>query len=381
MRLPRFAGLFLFAVFILAARVSAATFTDEMNGIQNTAETQYFGLISFSGSTLGLSDSSMLTFSSAASPLGYALYRVNGAESVTVGIYTGYGTRVSQGDNAPVLGQGGGQALWSRSENAVYSNFGGVSWRLELDKMMYPAFSPFNAPLPQDIKGYGLNIYASSELDTLLPVSVTKSIKEATGLLCYEEYTALLPASARFVKVEINDVTLLPTSGGVAVPNRFYTRLASVMISGEALVMGEPAAVVAQPTVPAQPPASEDAKDDKDESSGKALAAKNLPKETEFEAATEMPEKKSASSKFEGTITSSPKSEKKASSKDTAAAETPSRESRRAESVSEFEPPTRDEVYEIRREKSGGLLNSGVTAYIIIVTGALVLLLVFGRNR
>lgn len=380
MRLPGFLGLFLVAVFILAARASAATFTDEMTGVQNTAEIQYFGLNPFSGSTLGLPDTTMHTFSNPASPLGYVIYRVNGAERITVGIYTGNGTCVSQKDNRIVLGQGGEQALWSRSENAVYSGFGGGSWRLMLDDMMYLAFSPLNTPLPPDVKGYGLNIYASSESDTPLSAVVTKSIKEANSSLCYEEYTALIPASARYIKVEVNDVTSIATSSGESVPNRFCTRLASVSLSGGSLVMGEAAAVVDQPSVPARASASGNADDD-DESPEKTLASADFQKGTEFEAAAEVTEKKSASSKFEGTITSSSKAEKKAPSKDTVENKEPSQESKSPESVSETEPPAREEVYEIRREKSGGLLSSGVTAYIIIVAGALVLLLVFGRKR
>lgn len=382
MRLPRFAGLFLVAVIILTVRVSAATFTDGMAAAQNTTEAQYFGLAPFSGNSSGLSDPSMLTFSNTASPLGYVLYRVNGADMVTVGIYTSHGTCVSQTDSNPALGQGSVQALWSWSENAIYSGFGGSFWQAWLDKRNYPEFSLANASLPHDIKGYGVNIYASSESETLLSPVVAKSMKEAGGFLCYEEYTALIPAPAKYVKIEINDVTSIPTSSGGAVQNRLYTRLASVRISGETLVMGEPAKVVNQPSVTVRISDEEgETEYEEDKSSSSSTTTTDLPKGTGLEAASETPEKKSSSSKFEGTITSSSKAEKKASSKEIAKKTEPSQTSELAESVTKIEPPAHEAVYEIRREKNGGLLSSSVTAYIIIVTGTLVLLLVFGRKR
>lgn len=382
MRLPKIAVILLFAVFaifVLPYRVLAASFADDMSNPQNTAEVQYSGLKPYSGSTYGLSDQTLLTFANTSSPQGYVLYRVTGGENITVGVYTFYGTCVAQKEGGLFLGRGTKQALWSKSEDVIYSDFGGSFWRIELDSenMFIPVFTPVSS-LAGDAAGFGLNIYASLGTNKPLPATVTKSVAET---LCYEEYTAVIPSGTQYVKVEINDVSSYPIKGGGSMPNRIYASLASVTISGEALVMGEPAKTEQQPSVGTQTPAY-NYDDEETEIYGGVAAEKVLPPEPEFEDDAVVSSEKSSSSKFEGTITSSSKQEKSQSSK----AETQSgsaksqTESKRAESPAKDEP-TRETVYEIRRESNGGGMSSGVTAYIIIASGALALLLIFGKKR
>lgn len=379
MRLPTFVMFFLVIIITIAAlpcRVLAASFTDDMIISQNTSVAQYSGLKPYPGATYGLSDQTLLTFSNNSSPQGYALYRVNGAESITVGIYTYYGTCVSQKENDLLLSRGTKQALWSKSEDAVYSDFGGSFWRIELDLATRydPVFSPVNS-LAGDVAGFGLNIYASPGSAKPLSAFVTKSVAEE---LCYEEYTAAIPSGAQYVKVEINSVTSYPLKGGGTMPNRIYTSLASVTLSGNALVMGEPAKTERQAVAGAQA-TEDDADDEVTKISGGTLAAKELPAEPEFDDDAGASSEKASSSKFEGTITSSSRQEKSQASKDEAQSDS-SKESKLAESSAKGES-ARETVYEIRRESGGDGMSSGVTVYIIIVSGALALLLIFGKKR
>lgn len=378
MKLLKWTALLFIVVLAVPCRVSAASFIDDMVVLQNTAETQYSGLKYYTGATYGLFDQTLLTVSNPASPQGHALYRVNAAESVTAGIYTTYGTCVLLQETQAMLGLGAKQALWSKSKDAVYSDFGGGIWRVELDleNRYDPVFAAASA-MPSDAVGFGVNLYALPGTGKPLTVTVTKSMSE---VLCYEEYTAMLPAGTQYVKVEINDVTAYPLKGGGTLPNRMNTALASVKISGEALVMGEPAKVTQQQTVPSAAPADEE---EEAEAYSAAYAASDKP-------AQEMPEdgyepeassSKAASSKFEGTITSSSKSEKSQAAQVVVPDEASASSSKRAESAPSRDNDPREAVYEIRRDGDGGGMRSGVTAYIIVVALVLVGLLIFGRRK
>lgn len=374
----KFAVFLLSAVIALTTTVCAATFTDDMALAQNTAETQYLGLRPYSENTFGLSDQSLLTFANTAAPLSGAIYRVNGAETITVGIYTFTGTCIQQSGNGLLLGPGTVQAKKSKSGNEIFSDFNGGAWRLVLNSATIPVFEPADS-LPGDLVGYGLNIYASADggnFGSPLSAYVTRSAPET---LYYEEYTAFIPASAKYIKVEINDVTSFSLVDGGALMNPRYICLALAVISGEALVMGEPEKSVQQPYIITSAPA--DGEDEQPVEEEEAPSVNTMPKIGMFEADEDVPEEKSSSSKFEGTITASSKAQKKASSKeDTQVSEASSQKIESSVSSSSEPEPPREEIYEIRREKSGGLLDSGVTVYIIAAAVALGLLLIFGKG-
>lgn len=375
---------FVIIAMMLPLRVYAAEFADDMSAATGTEAVQYTGLKPYAGNVNQLSDSSMLTFTSIASPKGRVTYRVNNAGEVTAAIYNYRGTAVSQGEDGLVTGQGGIQAKWSGQSNAVYTDIGGMKQLGVNNRTKFYMFLQVVTPPASDVAGYGVNFYFSINGASFLQADakLTRYAQEAT--LYYEEYTAAVPATAKYVAVEINDVTSLPVEGGGYYQidsDAHYTRLASVRISGEGLVMGEPVKETAQlPASVAQPSGQRESREIEVN-----LAANELTPEISEEKESEREEvkEKSSPSKFEGTIVSSSRSEKPQSSKAARDdGEPPPEKAERSQSVSESEPP-RDQtvVYELRREEKGGLLESGVTVYIIVVAGTIVLLVIFGKKR
>lgn len=391
MKMTAFAALFLYGVVSLCVSASAASYTDDMDGLNTDAIKQYSQLsqYSFGRGESAVPDATAATFSGGQLS-AYAQYRVGGATSVVASIYSRCGTFVCQSPDAPgtyilgifrenmdfVMAGNPVQALYCASTNGVYTYEGGLKQMyMDVNGVCY-----FGGAITQpagDVIGYGVNIYYSADGRQFFRAPSKMTYLKSDDGYCYERYTAAVPEAAKYVKVEINDVSSVPLAGGGARPKdkKSQTALASVTITGDKLVMGEP-----EPAAAAMLPGMfadgnyysavrDDSKDVPDEA-GKSEAAKASAKSGE------------ASSKFEGTITSSSKSERAPSSKaeKKSAVETAEPTSA-APSEQANIPPDQTIVNHIQRAAGGTGFNGGVTAYIIIVAGAITALAVMQKRK
>lgn len=366
---------------------SAATYTDDMTAAVSDNVKRYSGFAAYTmrGS---VPDRSVLTFASYAgsSLSAHADYRVEGAETAVVSLYSPCGTFVSQKGSDVYLGVSGGtdgisgqnrqQALLRRGTNEVYTNAGGKGKLYCSDPGL--AIFKFNpvSELPAGLIGYGAHIGYSYDGKSFSDAALTH-----TGLdilqdsLCYERYTAAVPSGAKYIRVEINDVATVPLETGGALQKQGmasrFTMLASVVISGGSLSMGEPEAQVALPSAEYYMGK---------EAASKSAEAGKIP-ETAGESGSSG-NKNSSSSKFEGTITSSSKAGREKEKKQSDAPKSGGKEEKSSSSSTSAED-VRDEtvVYQIRRDENGGLLDGAVTVYIIIVSGVLVLLVLLKRRQ
>lgn len=375
----------------LSAPVSAATYIDNMDSLNGDGVKRYTGLTEHSFSKAAASavpDATALTLSDGRL-VSYADYRVNGAARVTAAIYSQSGTFVSQDNRSQhMLGvykdnmefssfSAFTQALYCAETGGVYTREGGL-------KQMYTDLNAFYFgeiidPPQVELTGYGLNIYYSNDGKSFARVQAEYSYLaySASYACCVESFTAQVPATAKYVRVEINDFAAAPieSGGSYAKDKRLRTALASVTISGAALTAGEPEPGMSLPSGGApQSGASGGYYSAKTDTSKPEASVK-----ADAEGRTE--KTKEPASKFEGTITSSSKAER-SSSKPEATARAASSESGAA-SVSSAEeiPPDETIVYDIRRpgEKTG--FDKGVTAYIIIVSGVILALAVLPKRK
>lgn len=388
MNIKVFAAFFLYAVFLLRFPVPAASYTDEIDSLSPDKVKQYSNLKQhlFSGGASGMPDTTTATFSGAGLS-AYAQYRAEGATSVTAAIYSNSGTFVSRNPENPgtymlgifrenmdfIAGQDTPQALFCEATNGVYTYEGGLKQMFMNIGNTYE-FGGVVTPLSGSVTGYGVNIYYSFDGQQFVraPARLSSLKFDTMKAYCYERYTAEVPESAKYIRAEINDVSSVPlTTGGFRDKGKsLKTALASVMITGNKLVMGEP-----EPKIAIVLPNDAQSAEEKYYSADRELLAKAEKSETAKSG--------EASSKFEGTITSSSKSGRAPSSSkpkkksDTGVSAASSSET---EEQSEIAP---DEtiVHNIHRasEKTG--FNSGVTAYIIIVSGVIVMLAVLQKRK
>ncbi len=383
-----------FALILLTIPAFAATFTDDMTSNAESSASFYYNLKPFSKRATELSDSSMLTFSSGLR--GYVIYAVNGASEVTAGIYTFGGTSVMRGGDGVLIGKGGQQASYYPESDAVFTEVGGLK-QLWVNSAMAYEFLPPQATPSGNKMGFGVNIFYSIDGENLFRANASLGrISQET--FTYEEYIASVPTSARLVIVEINDVTSLPIVGGGYYQNgneARFTKLANVKISGDKLVMGLPepkepvstvlpssSSISSSSSLASKPASKPTSKPASSVAANQVFAAKKLTSEVEeFEQDSEVSDKKSvSSSKFEGTITSSSKSEKSSSSQQThqiqqeaVSIEEPQSSDSSVESSQNMPPRNETIIYEVESEDKEGRFNSVVTVYIVVAVGAIIL--------
>ena len=421
MKVKAFAtGLFIVA-FILNFQAFGRTYVDDMSEFDMNRIKQYSGFIPHRYSLAsGLSDKTVFQFENTGNPSAWAMYRVNDATRVSVAIYsnapcgTFYSPNPQGGPGEYIMGLHPGnvtspvtpsmkQALLSQSTNSVYANDGGSLKQLYYDSAtsMY-LFRPVSQPAG-DLIGFGVNIYHSQNginFTRVQPVLADVSYVENYGL-CYEEYTAAVPSSALYIKVELNDIAFIPASGNEWVPDpmpkiRFnqetcqFMSLASVTIYGVNLTLGEQEPLELEPH---DPPLYDNGNDwfyylierlsaREEPATPRESAALREPAVTpgpvlEEVSRQETPKSESAP-KFSGTITQPPPSGR---TQPSSAQSEP--ELKTVPDALEIIPqPMNHDVFEIPREPAQENGFSRVmTGYIAAVMGAIVLISVMPKKQ
>lgn len=393
-----FVAIVLFVAFSLCIQTFARTYVDSMTTVKSDNITSYANLDvhSFHASTSYiLPDPTALSISGGVYS-GHATYRATGATLVSASIYSQSGTFVSQHpDNSSLymlgvfqenmdflLSQNVTQALFCPATDAVYTYSGGLKQKYTDISSCF--FGPVITPPSGGLVGYGVNFYYSYDGINYIysPASQTDLKFDTSEMYFYETYAAAVPDTAIYLRVEINDVSTVPLAGGGTYPKdrALGTKLASVTLSGENLVLGAP-----EPAVIITVERSSD-KEDSDKSDeyydGEQSAPDPLSSASEatVPAANPVPGEnaKSSSSKFEGTITSSTssKNERASSSKQPPAIDE-SREATRDDTAPRETATSQEEavVYEIARgnAEKNDAADTAINGLIISVSGAIVL--------
>lgn len=390
---------------------SALTYTDDMTDMEQNNIKTYNGLTPVANTTIppqvqgAIPGKSAVTFASSR-PVGYAEYRVQNAELVTVGIYTMYGTFISpvpgkepvyalgmyQGNMSHLSGQQVTQAQISRSSGILYGQIGGKLCRL-LEVTPYLEFRD-TTDRPGDLVDYGVNVYTSNDGVEYNRVPLSMSTQSRVdGMVTdwqrgyvFEQLVYRVPAGATRIRVEINDYQYLDSLQSGAVRRQppstgMRSCLSAVSVSGDALSVGvpEPVASVSDSTQ-SQTSSSQS-------SSGRSSSEKSSSKKSSAAAAeaagagASNASSKAASSKFVGetTVSASSSGASKAKEKDSATqsqssgASTPSGEETSEEEhsrvqVIRIEPSSRDKQ------------SSAIFIYIVAVGIGILLLLIRGKR-
>ena len=418
MKVKAFAtGLFI-VVFILNFQAWGRTYTDDMNEFDMNRIKQYSGFIPYRYSLAsGIPDRTVFQFENTSNPSAWAMYRVNDATRVSVAIYSKvplgtfyspylqgepgeYAMGIHDGNLTSLVAPAMKQALFSRITNAAYINEGGVLKQLYNNSpaQMY-LFRPAPGPAG-DLIGFGVNIYHSQNgvnFTRVQPVLTDVSFVESYAL-SYEEYTAAVPSSALYIKVELNDISAVPVEGNDFISNPFqkirtsqeicpFMSLASVTIYGVDLTLGEQEPLELEPHDPVY-----NNGDDwfyyfierlfgrEEPASYRASAVTAAPPEQpglEEISPQETPENEPAP-KFSGTITQPQPSGR---TQPGGARREPEQET--APDALEIIPqPMNSDIFEIPREpvQENGF-SRVMTGYIAAVTGAIVLISVMPKKQ
>lgn len=397
---------------LLGFRAGALTYTDDMTDTDNNSFKSYSNLVPVSATNVPQSVQSAIPGGNALSfasgvPVGAADYRVSGADTVTVDIYTARGTFISiepvtrlyvlgyfQQNMSHLSSQQVTQALYSRSEGGIYANLNGRPHRL-IEIFPFLQFQEA-ASIPGDLIDYGVNVYAGDGDGNWSRIALSMSSQARISAMtfdwsrvyCNEKLTYHVPSGAVRVRVEINDYTYLssrqPNGQVVQMPpaNGMRTVLSQVAFTGGNLVLGtaEPAESVsaahASSASASQSSSAKSSSSSRRSSSGNAGAAGDTPSAAASGAS-------SGTSKFTGTITSSASGGRASGAKsgDTPAGpEASSGASSQKEEVdSAGEEPSRVQVFRLEPD-AGSRQSTGILLYIIVVCAAIVLLLLRGKG-
>lgn len=395
MKLPTFALCFFLCVFGLCLPVLAGSYVDDMADMDQNSIKTYSMLapVVLQGSAFlwePMPDQSLFTFASSANPIGWAQYRIEGAQQVTVGIYNNPGTFVSelpfepgsytlgafQTDMSHLTGRRIEQALYSAGKRDVYAMINGRLKTAAYDKVYY-TFQD-TGDNPGSLIGYGVNVYVSADGNGFSRLQLAQSrMYTHPGLnFCYEEWTGAVPGGVHYVRVEINDVLQVPQLGSQAVIQkapRLLTSLASVAFTGNNLVLGIPEPLTTESAVLP----NKSSADESQSSTGGKLAAND--------GGVGGGSSSAPASKFEGVITSSEPSQKSSRSSSAAKKEKSEKEesSESFTSSSSGESSTEEVVvYEIPRTTSASdkSFTAGVTAYILVVAGVILVVIILPKK-
>lgn len=394
----------------------ALTYTDDCASTTVDGVKQYQSLTTASLAGNSLPDTTALSPSGSS---GYAVYRVSGAERVTVGLYTPSGSFVQEYNSMLVQGTLDGsaastQALYSVSEDAVYARYGGEYYKMHMKNsvmrvMLRPGDVGYtgSGSIPGDLVGYGANVYVSANGNSWSRISLSYVRQTiCNSYHFYEELTGSIPSGSTYIKVEVNSVQSIPNVGGGSVVVARKNSLASVAISGVSLVTGESQIqtdtnantgldiqinananiavtepIVIEPVMPefqinaqaaessAASKVSADTSKASSSTSSKASGSAKSSKETAsggtavYDAAT---------GKFEGVIVDD--------AEDVGAAGIASQTGQTADGQQALAATST--VYTIgQQSKSGSLFNIGIGVYIVVVTGALIFMVLLPYFR
>jgi len=274
MRRAVFCAVLLYCVLFWRINARALVFCDSMTDLASNSVKDYSGLAPAASS--GIPDNvkrappagSGLTLTSG-QLTGWAQYRVQGADLVTVDIYTGWGTFVSMppGEGVYALGmcqqnmgylgqQQLAQAQLSRSDGGIFARVNGKLYKA-LDTG-YLLTLRESSETPGELIDYGVNVYAAGEDGDFTRLSIASGSQvrvenmrlEWSRAFVFERLSYRVPAGATRVRIEINDHAYLDaqTSPGQTVrrppATGMRTVLAQAAFSGENLSVGEPEPVV-----------------------------------------------------------------------------------------------------------------------------------------
>ena len=375
------------------------TYVDDMSDLGSNNIKSCTGLVPISSSTIPpvvrgtIQGQNAATPASATHPVGSVEYRVQGADTVSVGIYTAQGTFVTHLDDDGVYALGAycnniqgalsGKTLhhaqYSMSDYNVYYRSGTRLYRLLDDGRGYYLFEP--AAGGGELVDYGVNVYAGPSAGRLTRVELTPAASQSrklqanwSGSYCYEELSYTLPASTAYVRVEINDYAavdrLYPNGQTVQNPPQTGMRcvLSSVSFSGSGLVLGIPEPAVPESTIPGA-----------SSSSGNASSSRRSGSSRQSASSSASAAAGGNSSKFQGEITSTASGTRAGGSTGSGA----SREEAHSESAEALSPKVeKASPVQVFRVEPGGTGRAawGITAYIAVVCALVVILLLRGKG-
>lgn len=392
MKTLRFWFVFLVFAACFCLTAFARTYTDDMTELDSNNIKQYSNLKrrDFINGASSFPDISAFTFENTSTPSAWAQYRVENSAGVSAGIYTEAGTFVSYDPYDPLqyfLGvfmenmshlsaQETPQALFSRSTGSVYTYAGGGLKQAFNHRGSRRFAAPLDTPRDELI-GYAVNFYHSvdGKAFTRAAAHQVKLQFDTTAMFYYEEYSASIPESAKYIRVEINDCLSMPAPDGSMVGKlpQHLASLASVTITGDKLTMGAPEAAVRESY-----PQEKSTREKGDQ------ADKTVSIENESVALADLAEAEpnavssGASSKFEGIIT--PPSKSSASSQsvqDTDSSKKSGTAAKPAADKNGAETEPQSIIYEIPRGRGGNQYDGMISVYIVVVcvAGATAILL------
>jgi len=396
MRRAVFCAVLLYCVLFWRINARALVFCDSMTDLASNSVKDYSGLAPAASS--GIPDNvkrappagSGLTLTSG-QLTGWAQYRVQGADLVTVDIYTGWGTFVSMppGEGVYALGmcqqnmgylgqQQLAQAQLSRSDGGIFARVNGKLYKA-LDTG-YLLTLRESSETPGELIDYGVNVYAAGEDGDFTRLSIASGSQvrvenmrlEWSRAFVFERLSYRVPAGATRVRIEINDHAYLDaqTSPGQTVrrppATGMRTVLAQAAFSGENLSVGEPEPVVSH----------EDSRQSSQSAQSGSSRSSSSRRGSGSSAAGAAASKASSGSEFEGQVTSAASSSRASSKKQPSAPASSAGESAGAPSVAEASPEELVQVFRIQPDARG---SSGIMLYIVVVLGVIILLLLRGK--
>jgi len=395
----------LLSVHLWSLTVSALTYTDDMQDMEQNNIKTYSGLTPIANTSIpsavqgAIPGKSAVTFASPR-PVGYAEYRVENAQLVTVGIYTLHGTFISltqgsepvyalgmyQNNMSHLSGRQLTQAQISRSGGIIYGQVKGALCRL----LEVPPYLELRETTdrPGDLVDYGVNVYTSADGVEYDRVSLSMSDQSRVdGMVAdwqrgyvFEQLVYRVPTGATRIRVEINDYQYLDSLQSGAVQRNppgtgMRCSLSAVTISGDALSMGVPEPVsdnTREQASNSQSSASSGSSKSSSKRSGGSSAGS-------AEAKASGASSKAASSKFTGEVTASASSSAAKPQEKTASQ---SRQSSAADSSGEAsiqEDSSRVQVIHLE-PRSRDSQSSAILIYIVAVGIGILLLLLRGKQ-
>lgn len=195
-------------------------------------------------------DTSFLMMTSNAAPAS-ALYAVNGATSVSVSFYAQFSTIASLAGDRYQLGYVGTPDLTKLhriklSQNQLFLETEPLVWNTLKAYLLQGYFftEPCAAP-PEGAVDYGVSVLYSADSKNFklaqTTLSLIRSSNEEGGISTwfYETYQCSLPEEAKYIRVELNEMALIPLPEGGMFTRQIGTmRLASVIFSGPEVMPG-----------------------------------------------------------------------------------------------------------------------------------------------
>lgn len=387
-------------LFLLQYPSKALTFLDQMDGSGNGArgKTEYLAPVLRSRNLEPADRYQLQVMPGPDGKLrGRVQYLAQGAEKISLRVYTAKGTYVTSVGGTVALGTDSGvfQPDPASVANAYYhSETGklyafGTGWQVfeQSPNGNFGEFRPAEEVEKAKLVPFGVCAYASSESGGKTPLTLTRTAIqhiEADGqLYCVEDFVCdAIPPNATGIWVELNDLE------GNLLSKTMRTSLAWVMVQGSSLTVGpvressnpgvsNPSSQISESS-PSSKTSSKASSKSSSKASSKAASKASAPSALADEAAP------ATASALEGQASSSKASSHTSRKEATSSTEeiaASSLENAQPELPHYLHPEPEPLVYEVQIPPQDGGVDWGVAVYILLVSGMIVYLLLRPRGK